>query len=188
VNRYLLDSMARMGRGAVAYLLAETDSAPVMQNFFERISHPALTDLEIDWNGMGAKEVFPKHVPDLFAGRPILLTGRFSGEPPAFVNIRAHEGERERSLSVPVFQGESAPELASIWARSKIADLSTRAIGSTWFDHKTEIRRTALDFNLLSQLTSFVAVDSTRRTEGWSGTTVPVPVPEGVKYQTTVRE
>jgi hypothetical protein len=35
-----------------------------------------------------------------------------------------------------------------------------------------------------------IAVDSTRRTEGAEGTTVPVavPVPEGVKYETTVEE
>jgi Ca-activated chloride channel family protein len=190
VNRYLLDSMARIGRGAVAYLLAETDSAPVMQDFFERISHPAMTDLQIDWNGMNVKEVFPKRMPDLFAGRPILLTGRFYGEPPAFVTVRAREGGQERTLIAPVFHEELSPALATIWARSKIADLSMRAIGSAWFDHKGEIRRTALDFNLLSQFTSFVAVDSTHRTEGWSGTTVPVavPVPDGVKYRTTVRD
>jgi Ca-activated chloride channel family protein len=42
----------------------------------------------------------------------------------------------------------------------------------------------------MSAFTAFVAVDSTRRTEGAEGTTVPVavPVPEGVKYHTTVPE
>ena len=43
---------------------------------------------------------------------------------------------------------------------------------------------------LMSAYTAFVAVDSSRRTEGRTGTTVPVavPVPEGVKYETTVEE
>lgn len=187
VNRYLLDSMARVGRGAVAYLLTETDSAPIMSNFFERISHPALTDLEIDWNGMNVQDVFPKRLPDLFAGRPV-LTGRFRGEPPPFVNIRARQGESTRELAAPVFREEASPALASIWARSKIADLSLRSIRSDVLTFTGEIKKTALDFGLLSQFTAFVAVDSTRRTEGWSGTTVPVPVPEGVKYETTVTE
>ncbi|HEY6229146.1 MAG TPA: VIT domain-containing protein, partial [Verrucomicrobiae bacterium] len=102
VNRYLLDSMAREGRGAVAFLLSETDSAPVMREFFERISHPALTDLEIDWNGMNVKDVYPKRLPDLFAGRPVLLTGRFNGEAPAFVNVRARQGEDRREIAAPV--------------------------------------------------------------------------------------
>jgi Ca-activated chloride channel family protein len=57
-------------------------------------------------------------------------------------------------------------------------------------DFTGDIRKTALDYGLLSQFTAFIAVDSTRRTEGWSGTTVPVPVPvpDGVKYETTVTE
>ena len=53
-----------------------------------------------------------------------------------------------------------------------------------------EIRATALEYGLLSQFTAFVAVDSSRVTEGAEGTTVPVPVPvpAGVKYETTVPE
>jgi len=53
-----------------------------------------------------------------------------------------------------------------------------------------EIRATAIEYGLLSQYTAFVAVDSSRVTEGSSGTTVPVPVPvpAGVKYETTVPE
>lgn len=190
VNRYLLDSMAREGRGAVAYLLSETDSAPVMREFFERISHPALTDLQIDWNGMNVKEVYPKRLPDLFTGRPVLLTGRFSGEAPAFVNVRARQGEDRREIAAPVYHEDASPALANIWARSKIADLSARAIRSQVLDFTGDIRKTALDYGLLSQFTAFIAVDSTRRTEGWSGTTVPVPVPvpDGVKYETTVTE
>jgi Ca-activated chloride channel family protein len=52
------------------------------------------------------------------------------------------------------------------------------------------IRQVALDYNLMSTFTAFVAVDSSRRTEGREGVTVPVavPVPEGVRYDTTVNE
>ena len=40
----------------------------------------------------------------------------------------------------------------------------------------------------MSQFTAFVAVDSLTRTAGNHGTTVaiPVPVPDGVRYETTV--
>ena len=53
-----------------------------------------------------------------------------------------------------------------------------------------EIKTTALDYGLLSQFTAYIAVDSSHSTQGWSGTTVPVPVPtpECVKYETTVTE
>ena len=51
------------------------------------------------------------------------------------------------------------------------------------------IRRTALDYQLMSDYTAFVAVDASQRTSGSYGVTVvqPVPVPAGVRYETTVR-
>jgi hypothetical protein len=47
-----------------------------------------------------------------------------------------------------------------------------------------------MDYNLMSPFTAFVAVDALRRTAGDYGTTVavPVPVPDGVRYETTVME
>ncbi|HUS37149.1 MAG TPA: hypothetical protein VM680_17520, partial [Verrucomicrobiae bacterium] len=98
--------------------------------------------------------------------------------------------ETDRELAAPVFREDASPALASIWARSKIADLALRSIRSDVLTFTREIKKTALDYGLLSQFTAFIAVDSTRRTEGWTGTTVPVavPTPEGVKYETTVTE
>ena len=79
VNRYLIDHMAQVGRGAVAYLAPRDEAAQTMEDFFARISHPALTGLKIDWGGLQATEIFPRELPDLFVGRPVILTGRFTG-------------------------------------------------------------------------------------------------------------
>jgi len=184
VNRYLMDGMARVGRGAVAYLLPQTDAAPLMRDFFERISHPALTDVKIDWAGFEVSDVYPKRFPDVFSGRPILITGRYKGDLPSGVRITANNGEGKLQMTVPVYEGAANPALASIWARQKIAELSLAR------SREREIKKTALDYSLLSQFTAFVAVDSSRRTRGAEGTTVPmaVPVPKGVKYETTVSD
>ena len=40
-----------------------------MADYFERISHPALTDINIDWGGMQVTEVYPREMPDLFVSR-----------------------------------------------------------------------------------------------------------------------
>jgi hypothetical protein len=49
VNLYLLDHMARLGRGAVAYLGLNENAASLMNDFFDRISRPTLTDIQINW-------------------------------------------------------------------------------------------------------------------------------------------
>jgi Ca-activated chloride channel family protein len=85
---------------------------------------------------------------------------------------------------------ETHSALPSVWARMKIADLADQAIYDRNEDLPVQIKQVALDFNLMSAFTAFVAVDSSQRTPSEVGTTVPVavPVPDGVKYETTVQE
>jgi Ca-activated chloride channel family protein len=79
--------------------------------------------------------------------------------------------------------------IPNVWARMKIADLTDESPYQANAELPGQIKRVALDYGLMSPFTAFVAVDSTRRTEGAGGTTVPVavPVPEGVNYKTTVQ-
>jgi Ca-activated chloride channel family protein len=72
----------------------------------------------------------------------------------------------------------------------KIADLADRALTEAAAEVAGEIKQVALEYGLMSAYTAFVAVDSSTRTAGDHGTSVavPVPVPQGVKYETTVPE
>jgi Ca-activated chloride channel family protein len=192
-NRYLLDHLAKAGRGAVAYLGPSDDGAHVMGDFFSRISHPAMTDLQIDWGAMEVSEVFPRAMPDLFVGRPVILTGRCTGDVDTMIHVTGRAAKLRISESVPAhFSNDSAEQAAlpSVWARMKIADLADESTYAPNADLPDRIKQVALDYSLMSAFTAFVAVDSTRRTEGPEGVTVPVavPVPEGVKYKTTVPE
>jgi Ca-activated chloride channel family protein len=85
---------------------------------------------------------------------------------------------------------ENHPGLPSVWARAKIASLEDRLTYSQPLWKPGQIKQLALDYSLMSAYTAFVAVDSSHRTEGRRGTSVPVavPVPDGVKYSTTVGE
>ncbi len=191
-NRYLLNQMAKAGRGAVAYLGPRDDGAHVMEEFFNRISHPALTDLHIDWGGMQVEEVFPRAVPDLFVGRPVILTGRFSGNGDTAIRVAGSAANVPLSFSVPATLadgGEANSALPSVWARMKIADLADQSLLKPDALLPDHIKQVALDYNLMSAYTAFIAVDSTRQTDGSEGVTVPVavPVPEGVRYDTTVK-
>lgn len=81
------------------------------------------------------------------------------------------------------------PGISRIWARARIADLSD-IMATGGGDMRGHIKETALACSLMSAFTAFVAVDSSCRTAGDYGTTVhvPVPVPVGVRYDTTVKE
>ena len=188
-NRYLLDGLARTGRGVVAYLGLKDDARDVMNAFFDRISHPALTDVKIDWGGLKVTEVFPGQVPDLFVGRPIIVTGRCE-EVPGTIRVEGNAAGRSVSLSVTAEKTSPAnlPVLASVWARMKIADLMNRPRAREGGDGSAAIKSVALDFNLVSPHTAFVAVDASRRTAVQPEVTTPVavPVPEGDNPDKTI--
>jgi Ca-activated chloride channel family protein len=190
-NRYLLERMAKVGRGAAAYLDLADDAEAVMAAFFERISHPALTDLALEAGGNALSEVYPRRIPDLFAGRPVTLTGRYTGELHEGLRLRGRLGGQAVEIPVPVVAGDSlaATALPSLWARARIADVLDDAVRYER-DAEAEVRGLALEYGLMSPYTAFIAVDASRRTEGEHGTSVavPVPMPEGVRYETTVQE
>jgi len=190
VNRYLLERMAGVGRGAVAYLGLQDSGREVMDFFFDRVSHPALIDVGIEWAGMHVSDVYPSRLPDLFVGRPVVVTGKYLGEVRE-PRIRGRAAGRAIELALP--HDGDAPEhsfIPSIWARLRIADLADRQawVNDPYNDLAREIKDTALAYGLMSDYTAFVAVDASRVTEGDRGTTVfqGVPVPEGVRYETTV--
>lgn len=190
-NRFLLNRMAKLGNGAVAYLSLNDSGADVMDHFFERISHPAMTDLRIDWGGMAVRDVYPERIPDLFVGRPVILSGRFDGGVGNRIRVMGDAGDRDQQFVVNTGGATDSHEgLAAIWARTKIADLVDRGTWDIDRDITGDIRQLALNYSLMSQFTAFVAVDSLTRTAGTQGMTIRVPVamPDGVKYETTVTE
>lgn len=197
VNRYLMERMAKAGRGAAAYLLPGDSANDVMDLYFARISRPAMTDVQIDFGNMRVQETYPSQTPDLLVGRPVIITGRYApgnGEL-GTIRITGRAGHQDLAITFDTADGAATHEaLAQVWARRKIADLMDR-MAHAENQHQSEqqalrqaVLDTALGYQLMSQYTAFLAVDASRITEGDHGTTVtqPLPMPEGVRYDTTV--
>jgi Ca-activated chloride channel family protein len=192
VNRYLLDRMAKLGKGAVAYIGLDESAGQIVDLFYERISHPALTDIQIDWGNMEVTDVYPNRVRDLFIGRPVILTGRFKGQRKTTIRVSGKVGDLRQEIAIPVNLDDSATTHSSIpcvWARKRIETLANQAVYDNNSELPGQIKQVALEYGLMSAYTAFIAVDSSRKTTGDHGVTVavPVPVPDGVRYDTTVQ-
>jgi Ca-activated chloride channel family protein len=190
-NRYLLSRMAKLGRGAVAYLGLDDDGGEVMDRYLDRVTRPVLTDVALDWGTMQVRDVVPARIPDLFVGRPVIVTGRFDGRAPAAIGVRGRVGGYvvESRVSVDPGDGQRHDVLSAVWARGSIAQLMDLATYRADVELPDRIRALALAHGLVSAYTAFVAVDASTTTTAPHGTTIPVavPVPEGVRYETTVQ-
>jgi len=192
VNRYLLDRMAKLGKGAVAYIGLDDSAGQVVDLFYERINHPALTDIDIDWGNMLVTDVYPNQIRDLFVGRPVIIIGRFKGHGKTTIRVSGKVGDLTQEMALPVNLNDSAsthPGIACVWARKRIETLANQATYDNNSEIPIQIKQVALEYGLMSAYTAFIAVDSSSKTAGDHGVTVavPVPVPDGVRYDTTVQ-
>lgn len=190
VNRFLLDNMARYGRGEVEYVGLNDDGSKAARRFHERVRNPLLTDISIDWNGLPVAEVLPQRIPDLFGAKPVVITGRYSGSVNGTVRLRGRMAGRDftREIRVNLPAAEARHDvLASLWARRRIEELSSAEWSPMAMktDTREAIVKLGLEFRLMTEFTSFVAVEERIVTDGGQPRTVQVPVdmPEGVSHE-----
>jgi Ca-activated chloride channel family protein len=193
VNHFLLDNMARYGRGEVEYVGLRDDGEAAARRFEERVRDPLLTDVSVDWGGLPVADVYPSRLPDLFAAKPVVISGRFTGAASGVIRLRGKMAGRDftRDIQVNLPASEADNDvLATLWARRKVADLMGRDFAglqnrTAQADVKEQITKLGLEFRLMTPYTSFVAVEETVVTEGGVPRRVEVPVemPEGMSYE-----
>ncbi|MHC4543983.1 MAG: VIT domain-containing protein, partial [Planctomycetota bacterium] len=188
-NRSLLERMAQVGRGTSQYIRQDEDPQPAITAMLSRISKPYLTDVEINWGGLSVVDVYPNPVPDLYSAQPLILFARYDTAGEGGVTLRGRINgqpyEEQVWISLPDWNPDNG-SLASVWAREKIKYLMLEQLGGRMPGIEQEVTNLALEYNLMSKYTSFVAVDEVIP-EG-SDTTlprtiaIPVPIPDGVSF------
>jgi Ca-activated chloride channel homolog len=182
VNRYLLDKMAEHGRGEVEYVMLNDDGSAAAKRFHERVRSPLLTDVKIAWNGLPVSEVFPARVPDLFAAKPLVISGKYAGPARGTIRLTGTAAGKPfaRDIRVDLPAAEAKHDvLAKLWARTKVDHLMHES------GTKQEITQLGLAYRLMTPYTSFVAVEDKVVNEGGKSRRVEVPVemPEGVSHE-----
>jgi Ca-activated chloride channel homolog len=193
VNRFLLDKIAEHGRGEVEYVSLQDDGSAAARRFHERVRNPLLTDIEIDWGGLPVADVYPKRLPDLFSVKPLILTGRYTGAARGVIRLSGALAGHNFVKEIPVELPEAQTEhnvLATLWARTRIDDLMSQDYaGMQNRNAKPEVQEAiiqlGLEYRLMTQFTSFVAVEEMTVTDGGAPRRIDVPVemPEGVSRE-----
>jgi Ca-activated chloride channel family protein len=190
VNRFLLEQVARHGGGEVDYVLLNEDGDKVAKKFYDRISSPVLTDLKLEFRGLDVVGVLPYDTHDLWAQKPLIVHARYGRSGRGAVVLRGFRGgepyEQRIDVALPEVEDRNAA-IGSIWARVQVDELMARdlrALQSGNFPDsiKAQIVEVALEHQIMTQFTSFIAVeDRVINENGVSRTvTVAVELPQGV--------
>jgi Ca-activated chloride channel homolog len=166
INEGFLRRLAERGQGGGSCELVESEDRldAVMESIHRRIDAPVLTDVRLEASAPGFELIadsMDDRPPSLFAGSPVLLLGRYRGQPGGPVLVRAETpvGTKWREPVVPSVRDN--PAIAAAWARGQVRRLEDQyaaGLGDHSALEKT-IVATSLRFGVLCRFTAYVAVD-----------------------------
>lgn len=200
VNRYLIEGIAKTGQGEAFIVTDEDEAEKTAEQFRTYIQSPVMTDIQVQFDGFEAYDVEPAVLPTLFAQKPIVLLGKWRGEPQGTVTItgKTGSGDYEQTIAIAKAQpsaeaqdagsasGESVSAvilesdvLRYLWAQKRVERLTDYGLNKDNPDVKEEVTQLGLTYNMLTPYTSFIAVVETiRNPEGnATDTSQPLPLP-----------
>lgn len=189
VNRSLIDAMSLEGRGASEVVTLAEGAEAAKVRFAKRLETPLLVNVKADFEGGAVTGVTPAYLPDVFSAKPVVVYGRYTTPGRTRLTLTGSSGgrpwRRVVNVDLPRTKGDGSC-VASLWARARLAEMKSGGYAAKATGGKSEteeaMTKLALDYRIMSEYTSFVAVDRSVSNPNKAMTTVNVPVemPDGM--------
>jgi Ca-activated chloride channel homolog len=166
-NTYLMTRAAELGRGAFTHIGSVEQVEERMRGLFAKLENPAVTGLSAKFSEAKA-DVTPTIIPDVYRDEPLVLAAKLD-KLAGSLEIKGRVGDRPWSVTLPLQNAAEGKGLSKLWAKRKIddAEVARTLHEMTPEDSDKTILALALDHQIVTRLTSLVAVDKTpSRSEG----------------------
>ncbi|MDI2069330.1 Ca-activated chloride channel family protein [Bradyrhizobium japonicum] len=166
-NTYLMTRAAELGRGAFTHIGSVEQVEERMRGLFAKLENPAVTGLSVKFSDAKA-DVTPAIIPDVYRDEPLVLAAKLD-KLAGSLEIKGRVGDRPWSVTLPLQNAAEGKGLSKLWAKRKIGDAEVARTmrEMTPEDSDKAILALALDHQIVTRLTSLVAVDKTpSRPEG----------------------
>lgn len=168
VDTLLLDSLGQQHHGASTYVDPGSPLDQILSSFYEKISTPVLTNIEVQFKGVTTYDTFPNPLPDLFQGSQLVITGRYREGGKADILLKGRVNERQQEFRYPSMQfteeSPSTPQpeasLPRLWAARKIGYLLNQ-IRLEGNDHETvdQIVKLSIRYGIVTPYTSYLVTE-----------------------------
>lgn len=98
LNTHLLDRLTEMTKAFRTYILPTEDIEIKVSDFYTKVASPILTDISLKMEGINATDLYPKVLPDLFAGSSLGIFGRYKNSGTATVTLRGKVNGKEETF------------------------------------------------------------------------------------------
>jgi Ca-activated chloride channel family protein len=160
-NTFLMTRAAELGRGAFTHIGSVDQVEERTRELFAKLENPAVTGLAAKFSDATA-DMTPAALPDLYRGEPLVLAAKLD-KLAGSLEIKGRIGDHPWVVTLPLKNAAEGKGLSKLWARRKISDAEVarnmRQVSPE--DADKTILKLALEHQLVSRLTSLVAVDKT---------------------------
>ena len=178
-NRYFMRRAADIGKGTYTFISSAHDVQPKMQQLFDKLAHPAMTNLALTNTNGSSLDFWPSPLPDLYFAEPIMVAIKLdTTDTITFTGQTAH-GEFKVKLNPQA--SSKATGIDKLWARQKIKSLLLYNQQSVV---KQQVQQLALEHQLLSPFTAFIAIEeATIKEVAKQSTQVANTMPQGMSMR-----
>ena len=163
LNAKLVDKLASENHGASDYVSENEDLEIKISTLFSKLTHPVLTDVDLQFHGIDVKQIYPRKIGDVFLQSNIILLGRYTSPGAARItlsgNIKDQKVQMDYEADFPKLEKQNS-FIGKIWATRKIGFLLDQIRKNGANDElKDEIIRLAKRYGILTPYTSFLVLE-----------------------------
>jgi Ca-activated chloride channel family protein len=184
VNTHLLDKLADENKGTPEYVTPDENIEVKVSSFYDKISEPVLSDVEIDLGKIKTRDVYPTALPDIFKGAQLVLVGRYTEDGASAITLKGTmNGEKKEFVYEEKFPEENREFdfIPRLWATRKIgyllSEIRFKGENRELVDEVIELSK---EYGIMTPYTSFLVLepDHDRPLSSVRPTPRPFPQPE----------
>jgi Ca-activated chloride channel family protein len=171
VNRPLLAQLAQDAGGLAAFVSQGDDFERQAQAFRRKLTRPAMTGVQIDFQDAEVYDVEPRHLPNLYHGEPLRVYGRYRRGGDVTVTLKAEVLGRPLTQAAPVkfpARDDANPEIERMWAFGRVTRLMEEGRRDGKLEQlKPEIVRLCEGYSIAGEFASFIVLENDAEYQRW---------------------
>jgi Ca-activated chloride channel family protein len=167
VDTILLDTLTQDHHGRSTYVQPGMKLDEILSSFYNSISAPVMTNLDLSIGGVSTYDLYPYPLPDLFAGSQVILLGRYRDGGKTDISLTGQVNGEKQTFIFPeqIFEDQSPANsfqasIPRLWATRKVGYLlnEIRLQGANQ-EIIDQIVRLSIRYGIVTPYTSYLVTD-----------------------------
>jgi Ca-activated chloride channel family protein len=167
VDTILLDTLAQDHHGRSTYVQPGMKLDEILSSFYNGISTPVLTSLDLSFGDVSTYDLYPYPLPDLFAGAQVILLGRYREGGETDIRLTGEVNGEKQTFTFPdqIFEEQSSANslqasIPRLWATRKVGyllnEIRLQGVSQEIID---QIVRLSIRYGIVTPYTSYLVTE-----------------------------